>query len=72
MTLEEFAIGISILEAHSTHGVSVSAAVRAGITTEDILNPANWSSKSVFLRLYHKSIDKAAYVRPVISQISLE
>ena len=52
--------------AHSTRGASASAAARGGITTEDILKAANWSSESVFQKFYHKEVDKAAYGRAVI------
>ena len=68
--LQEAGIDISIFGAHSTRGASSSAAVRAGITTGDILKAANWSSESVFQRFYHKAIDKAAYGRAVINQNS--
>ena len=49
-----------------------SAAAKGGITTEDILKAANWSSESILQRFYHKEVDKAAYGRAVIDQNSSE
>ena len=71
--LEEAGIDSSIFGAHSTHGASASAAARGGVTLEEILKAANWSSESVFQRFYHKEVDRAAYGRAVIdNQNSLE
>ena len=72
ITLEQSGIDSSIFGAHSTRGASASAAAKGGITTEDILKAANWSSESVFQRFYHKEVDKAAYGRAVIDQNSSE
>ena len=72
MIIEQAGIDTSIFGAHSTRGASTSAAARAGITTEDILKAANWSSESVFQRFYHKIVDKAAYGRAIINQNSSE
>ena len=46
--LELAGINPDIFGAHSTRGASASAAARGGITLEDILKAANWSSESVF------------------------
>ncbi len=62
-TLEEAGIDTSIWGAHSTHGVSVSAASTAGILTGDILNAANWRSESVFQKFYHRKVGQAAFGR---------
>ena len=71
--LEEAGIDSSIFGAHSTRGASASAAARGGVTLEEILKAANWSSESVFQRFYHKEVDRAAYGRAVIdNQNSLE
>uniref|UniRef100_A0A1X7UWB1 Tyr recombinase domain-containing protein n=1 Tax=Amphimedon queenslandica TaxID=400682 RepID=A0A1X7UWB1_AMPQE len=58
-TLEEAGIDSSIFGAHSTRGASASAAARGGVTLEEILKAANWSSESVFQRFYHKEVDRA-------------
>ena len=70
--LQQAGVDIAIFGAHSTRGASASAAARGGITTEDILKAANWSSESVFQTYYHKEVDKAAYGRAVIRSNSSE
>ena len=65
--LEQAGVNPDIFGAHSTRGASASAAARGGITTEDILKAANWSSESVFQKFYHREIDKGAYGRAVIN-----
>ena len=46
-------IDISIFSGHSVRGASVSAAAGAGVSTNDILKAAYWSSDSVFRRFYY-------------------
>jgi hypothetical protein len=70
--LEQAGINPSIFGAHSTRGASTSAAARSGVTTEDILKAANWSSESVFQRYYHKEADRSLYGRTVMNQNSSE
>uniref|UniRef100_A0A1X7UE04 Tyr recombinase domain-containing protein n=1 Tax=Amphimedon queenslandica TaxID=400682 RepID=A0A1X7UE04_AMPQE len=72
LTLELAGIDSSIFGTHFTRGASASAAARGGIITEYILKAADWSSESVFQRFYHKSIDKSAYGKAVLSRNSLE
>ena len=67
MTLEQSGIDSSIFGAHSTHRASASAAVRGGITTEDIFKAATWDSESVFQRFYHEQMDNTAYNRAIIN-----
>ena len=64
-------INTEVFSAHCTRGASASAAARGGVTLEDILKAANWSSESVFQRFYRKEVDRAAYRRAVIHQNSL-
>ena len=42
-----------IFKAHSVKGASASVAASAGITTNQILEAADWSSESVFQRFYY-------------------
>ena len=49
-------IDTSTFKAHSVRGASVSAAASVGLTSNQILNAADWSSDSVFQRFYHKPI----------------
>ena len=46
--LTKSGIDTGIFKAHSIRGASTSAAANAGVTTNDILNAADWSSESVF------------------------
>jgi len=60
-------IDTAIFSAHSTRGTSSSAAANVGITTNDILKAANWSSESVFQKFYYKPSDDSSYGRAVLS-----
>ena len=60
-------IDTAIFSAHSTRGASSSAAANVGITTNDILKAANWSSESVFQKFYYKPSDNLSYGRAVLS-----
>ena len=51
--LEDAGIDVSIFSAHSVHGASSSAAALAGVTTNVILEAADWSTESVFRRFYY-------------------
>ena len=46
-------IDVSIFSGHSMRGASTSAAAGAGITMNDIMQAADWSSESVFRRFYY-------------------
>ena len=70
--LELSGIDSSIFGAHSTRSASTSAAARGGVTLEDILKAANWSSESVFQKFYHKKVDKTSFGISVINQNSSE
>ncbi|XP_013418549.1 uncharacterized protein LOC106179464 isoform X1 [Lingula anatina] len=49
-------IDITIFKAHSTRAAATSAAFRATVPLEDILNKAGWSNASTFARFYNKPI----------------
>ena len=59
-TLESAGINTAIFGGHSTWEASASTTFKAGITVNNILKAANWKSKSVFQRFYHKELDRAA------------
>ena len=65
--LESAGIDTSVFNAHSVRGVSSTAAASLGITTNDILKAADWSSDSVFQRFYYKSTENPSYGRAVLS-----
>ena len=47
-------INTKTFKAHSVRGASASAAASAGITTNQIMNAADWSSESVFQKFYYR------------------
>ena len=52
--LEAAHIDTSEFSAHSVRGASSSVAANLGITANDILKAADWSSESVFQKFYYK------------------
>ena len=65
--LESTGINTSVFNAHSVHGASSTAAANLGITTNDILKAADWSSESIFQRFYYKPTENPSYGRAVLS-----
>ena len=49
-------IDTETFKAHSTRSASASAAASAGLTTNQIMEAADWSSESVFQRFYYRPI----------------
>ena len=49
-------IDVSVFTAYSTRSASASAAADSGVTTNDILKAADWSTESVFRRFYYRPI----------------
>ena len=68
--LQQAGIDIWIFGAHSIRGASSSGAATAGVTTNDILKAADWSSESVFRNFYYRSTGDVTYGRVVLSQSS--
>ena len=68
--LEEAGIDTTIFKAHSTRGASVSAAAQKGVTTNDILQAADWSTDSVFRRFYYKPVHDSTYGKAILSKIN--
>ena len=54
--MESAGIYTSIFKAHSVRSASTSAASMQGVTTEDILGAADWSTESTFQRFYYKPV----------------
>ena len=65
-------IDVSIFSGHSVRGASTSAAAGAGITTNDILKAADWSSDSVFRRFYYRPVNDPTFGRTVLASGSKE
>ena len=60
-------VDVSIFSGHSVRGASTSAAAGAGITTNDILKAADWSSDSVFRRFYYRPVNDPTFGRSVLA-----
>ena len=71
-TLQQAGIDVGIFGAHSVRGASSSsaAAAAAGVTTNDILKAADWSSESVFRNFYYRPTGDVTYGRAMLSQRS--
>ena len=54
LVLASSGIDTSIFSAHSTRGASTSAASLAGVTTQQILSTADWSTANVFKKFYFR------------------
>ena len=67
LSIELAGIDTAIFKPHSTRGASASAAANMGITTNEILKAANWSSESVFQKFYYKPSENTSFGRSVLS-----
>ena len=65
-------INVDIFTAHSTRSASVSAAADSGVTVNDILKAADWSSESIFQQFYYRPTHDPSYSRTVLSSRSSE
>ena len=54
LVFTSFGVDTSIFSAHSTLGASTSAASLAGVTTQQILSTADWSTANVFKKFYFR------------------
>ena len=67
--LTKSGIDTGMFKAHSIRGASTSAAANAGVTTNDILNAADWSSESVFQKFYYRSEQKSIFGSSVLAKL---
>ena len=65
--LGDSGIDISMFAAHSVREASSSAAAMAGVTTNDILKAADWSTDSVFRCFYYKPVHSLTFGNAVLS-----
>ena len=63
LIMESAGIDTSIFKAHLVRCASTSAAAMQGVTTEDILNAADWSTESSFQQFYYKHVRNAAFAK---------
>ena len=60
-------VDVNMFTAHSTRSASVTAAADSGVTTNDILKAADWSTESVFRKFYYHPTHDPLYGRAVLS-----
>lgn len=65
--LKEAGVDIAIFHAHSIRGASSSTAANMGVTNNEILKAADWSSESVFQKFYYKPSPNPTFGRAVLS-----
>ena len=65
-TLGDAGIDVNMFTAHSVRGAS-SAAAMAGVTTNDILKAADWSTDLVFRRFYYRPVHSSVFGDAVLS-----
>ena len=60
-------VDMSIFSDHSVRGASTLAAAGAGVTMNEIMQAADWSTESVFQRFYYQPFHDVSYGRMVLS-----
>ena len=68
--LTKSGIDTNTFKAHSVRSAAVSSAASAGMTTNDILSAADWSSESVFQKFYFKTVKNSTFGSTVLSTLS--
>ena len=67
--LSSAGIDTSVFKAHSVRGAATSAASDAGVTTNDILNAADWSNQSVFQKFYYRCQKNSSFGHAVLGKL---
>ena len=65
--LQEAGIDVTIFQAHSTRAASSIKAALSGLTVEEIMSAADWSSKGTFQKFYYKPSHSAAFGTAVLA-----
>ena len=65
--LQEAGIDVTIFQAHSTRAASSTKAALSGLTVEEIISAADWSSKGTFQKFYYKPSHSAAFGTAVLA-----
>ena len=60
-------IDTSTFKAHSVRSASTSAASMQGVTTQDILSAADWSTESTFQKFYYKPVRNTVFAKSVLA-----
>ena len=65
--MESAGIDTSIFKAHTVRSALTSAASMQGVTTEDILVAADWSTESSFQQFYYKPVHNITFAKSVLT-----
>ena len=65
--IRDAGIDTNIFKAHSVRAASTSAAAMLGISTNEILEAADWSTESTFQRFYYKPTHSSVFGKAVLS-----
>lgn len=72
IVLKEAGIDTTKFTAHSTRAASTSAAAKAGVPIERILDSAGWSNSGTFARFYHKPLDVQCNIGSVLLEANID
>ncbi len=67
--MEKWGIDTTIFKAHSARGTATTAAANAGVTTEEILKAADWSSNTVLKQIYYKPARDVKFGQAVLTTL---
>ena len=65
--LAEAGVDTSIFKAHSVRGAATSAALAKGVSIQDILDTADWSTDSTFRRFYYRPSKENTFVKKLFT-----
>ena len=65
--LSEAGVDTTIFKAHSVRGASTSAALTKGVSIQDILHTADWSSDSTFRRFYYRPAKENVFAHKLLT-----
>jgi hypothetical protein len=65
--LQKAGVKTSVFQAHSTRAASTTKAAMSGMTVEDIMKTADWTSKGVFQKFYYRPKHSVAYGESVLA-----
>lgn len=65
--MEEAGVDISVYSAHSIRGASATSAEKQGVSMNDILKMADWSTESTFRRFYYRPTKTTSFAEAVLS-----
>ena len=65
--LTEAGVNTEVFKAHSVRGAATTAALKKGVSINDILQTADWSTDSTFRRFYYRPSQENTFVEKLLS-----